>query len=524
MFHKKKQIIQCLIGIIAVIAFLGVLKLFSPKGNLHSLFVSEADYALIQKNRTRSEKNLLDGLWLNGRPVLFDREDDTFYYAVVRTDDDWTDPQVTADGTDIQLAVLSAVIDDTFIESNGTIRLLAYNDASYREYALKLTSLPMINVKTDKEFSKISPAAFTMELFDNRDNAPVYYSTSGGIIHQRGASSLSYPQQGFKINLETSIGKTEARDPDLLGLRANDEWILYAPYCDRDMVRNVFTTKMWKESCAAENSFGVDNGYDYEYIELFINGSYWGLYALGYLPDQVQVKVDRAAGEVEYKCQDWFDYETNLDVLDEKFSVVNAFDGFSIYENEDAWKPLEDYVLSLSSDKPLEEYWEEIDRDTFENLYLFTNVTQGFDCAREGVVKNFYITAKRDGERFKMLYTPWDLNFTWGMYFEEYPMKIEDNYLYTFGPFYKYPPEADPEQFAELCERYRTLRKNLWSDQALFAIIDDLETQVFDSGAYLRNKERWPQDDLAEGKTDLSEFKRYVSERMAYCDRYYSEH
>ena len=523
MFHKKKQIIQFILVIAAVFACAGVLYSSSPKGRLSSLRVSETEYQAILDSHTVSDKELLGEVLLTGRPDVYDRGNDTFYYSLVRTDNDWTDPQITVDGSDVQIRTLFSEIDDRFLESNSTIKLLAYNETICHEYSLKLTSLPMINVKADKEFSKEHPAAFTMEVFDNRDNAQVYYSASTGIIHQRGNSSMAYPKQSYKINLKTSIGKAESRDPDLLGLRENNEWILYAPYWDRDLVRNVFTTRMWKESCAKQNEFGVDNGHDFRFVELFVNGAYEGLYALGYMPDEVQMKVNRALGEVEYKSQDWFDYEKDADALEELFSIVDPFDGFSEYENKNAWKPLEEYVASLSSGKPLEEYWNEIDRDSFENLYLFTNVTQGFDCAREGVVKNFYITAKWNGERLKMLYTPWDLNLTWGMYYQEYPMNIEDNYLYTFGPFHRYPPENDPEQFSELCERYRNLRENSWSDEALFAIIDELETQVFDSGAYLRNKERWPHSDFAEEKTDLSDFKRYVSERMAYCDRYYSE-
>ena len=522
MFHKKKQIWCIALAAAAVTAVIAVLLHSSPKGRLSSLSVSDAVYAELKDSRQPSDSELLQGLWLNDRQTFFDRETDTFYYSLIEGEPDRFDPKVTADGTGVRLAVLTAPLDEDFVRSNGTVKLLACSDTSYQEYSLKLTTLPLLNIVTEKEITKNFPVTFTMEFFDNRMNAPVHYSTSIGTIHLRGASSLVYPKQSFKINLKSSIGKTKARDANLLGLRENNEWILYAPYADRDRVRSVFTAAMWKESCAEQNSFEIDNGYEFRYVEVFLNGSYHGIFALGYMPDEVQLQVDSSVGEVMYKNQDWFDYETDADSLEESFKVVDAFDGLSSWVTEDAYQPLRTYISQLQNARSPEELRDTIDWDTFENLYLFTNVTQGFDCARDTRAKNYYITAKRVGDSYKMLYTPWDLDITWGKYFSDYPMRVEENYFFPFGPFRGFPPEEDPDRFAELCDRYHTLRSTSWSDDALMEILDDCEAQVFDSGAYARDKERWPDSDLLEGQTDLSGFKDYVMKRMAYCDDYYA--
>ena len=520
MFQKKKQIIQVILVIGAVLACAGVLSHSAPNGRLSSLQVSEAEYQTILDSHTRSDRELLGGLRMNEYSAVFDRGSDTFYYSMIEGDADRFDPIITAD-RDVKLAVLSDPIDETFVKRNGTVRILAYNKTLCREYQLKLTTLPVLNIVTEKEITGNVPVTFTMVFFDNRAEAPLRFSSSIGTIHLRGGSSKMYPKISYKIKLKSSVGKTEARDANLLGLRENSEWILYAPYADRDCVRSVFTTKLWKESCARQNEFGVDNGYEFRYVEVFLNGTYHGLFALGYMPDELQIRINEADGEVLYKNQEWFDEETDLNELDEHFSIVDGFDGFSAYASDARWQPLKDYIALLQADASLKEIWNHVDRDTFENMYLFTNVTQGYDCARDTHAKNFYISAKKSNGSYKMLYTPWDLDITWVKYFADYVMDVDSNYLFPFGPFRRNVPEEDPELFNELCKRYHNLRSDAWSDESIIELLSMYEAQIFGSGAYSRDKECWPESDLEEGRTDLAEFKNYVIQRMAYCDQYY---
>ena len=510
---------------IAVIAVLFIMFRTRPAGRMSSLQVSEEEYQDILQSHRISEDDILNGLWLNGRPTQFDRAAGTFYCSLQKDDPDAYDPSVTMDGTGVKMAVLSEPINEQFTSQNGTVHLLAYTNKICREYSLKLTTLPIMNIVSEKEISKNFPVTFTMEFYDNRAEAPVYYSSSIGTIHLRGASSLMYPKQSFKINLKSSVGKTEARDPNLLGMRENSDWILYAPYAERDCVRNVFSAMMWNRSCAEQNEFGIQNGYEYRYVELFLNGRYHGLYALGYMPDDVQLQAEESSGDIIYKNFDWFDYRNDIGRADEMFRIVNAYEGFSGLSIRDDWEPLRMYVSALNSHLPEEELWSLTDRESYMDLCLFANVSQGYDCAKTGEdkrVKNFFLTARQQSGNWKMMFTPWDLDLTWGKHFHDYVLDVTENNNYGFGPYGEYPPEEDPKRYAELCLQYRNLRKNGWSDEALIEIIDECEAGIFGSGAYARDKERWPESDLLEGQSDLSEFKSYVTKRMAYCDEYYA--
>ena len=52
-------------------------------------------------------------------------------------------------------------------------------------------------------------------------------------------------------------------------------------------------------------------------------------------------------------------------------------------------------------------------------------------------------------------------------------------------------------------------------------MLDGYETKIFDSGAYLREMERWQKGSYEDPALKLSVFKSYVLERLKACDQYY---
>ncbi|MBO6255682.1 MAG: CotH kinase family protein [Bacteroidaceae bacterium] len=57
-------------------------------------------------------------------------------------------------------------------------------------------------------------------------------------------------------------------------------FILYSCYADPERARNVFSQNLWTESCGTDNAYNINTGSYYKYVELFLNGEYYGLYAL----------------------------------------------------------------------------------------------------------------------------------------------------------------------------------------------------------------------------------------------------
>jgi hypothetical protein len=104
-------------------------------------------------------------------------------------------------------------------------------------------------------------------------------------IEQRGQSSLRlFPKKSFAIELRDSRGGD--RKVPLLGMPEDGDWVLYAPYNDKSLMRNVvaYETARWMGRYAARTRF----------VQLRLNGRYHGVYVL---MEKLELGDDRVAGE-----------------------------------------------------------------------------------------------------------------------------------------------------------------------------------------------------------------------------------
>jgi CotH kinase protein len=83
-------------------------------------------------------------------------------------------------------------------------------------------------------------------------------------IETRGQSSQQFPKKSFAIELR--------RDAPLLGMPADDDWVLYGPYNDKTLMRNVvaYRTARWMGRYAARTRF----------VRLRLEGRAHGVYVL----------------------------------------------------------------------------------------------------------------------------------------------------------------------------------------------------------------------------------------------------
>ena len=73
-----------------------------------------------------------------------------------------------------------------------------------------------------------------------------------------------------------------------------------------------------------------------------------------------------------------------------------------------------------------------------------------------------------------------------------------------------------------LYDKYKKLRSDKWSDEAIFSMLDKYEKEVYGSGAFFRDEDRWPENYHSDNE-DLSDFKAYVASRIHYFDDYMNE-
>lgn len=98
-------------------------------------------------------------------------------------------------------------------------------------------------------------------------DAPNHYDGYIGIEY-RGDSSLQFDKKQFAIETRDSLGAN--LNLSLFGMPRENDWVLYAPYSDKSLMRNVLAYKL-----------SADLGHyasRTQFCEVVLNGEYWGIY------------------------------------------------------------------------------------------------------------------------------------------------------------------------------------------------------------------------------------------------------
>jgi hypothetical protein len=528
-----KKITGIVLLALSCVAAVCLLCILPHNVRLERLKASEEQFNIIAQNRTESENQLLEKLFFDGEALFFDKENKTFYYSVTEGDGDAYNPYVRkeASNNNVKLSFCGDNITSETIRNNEDIKIIAYDEEHYEEYRLKCTTLPMMNIDCQTDIDEENKAPMVISLYDNRKGAAQKTTVSEGTIHLRGGSTMSYPKKAYKLSLtQNSLGNNERNNNvSLLGMRQDDDWILYPAYNDQEKIRNVFSANLWKYTCAEDNSLGVDNGMEYKYIELFMNGEYWGLYALGYPLDELQLEIDSSKGERLYKKPTW---ESETYITLEKGADV---EGYTTKDtDEDRWDLLNQYFITLNREWDNSQImYEGIDIDNAIDMNLFINMIQGLDhVGALGCMsaKNMYLSVKKSDGKDVVLYAPWDMDIAWGNKWtgdsdtnltEPYGVSAAKNTILEHGNLEALIACKDDKIWDLIFAKYRALRQDLWSIDNINKMLDGYEADIYGSGAYRRDMERWPDGSYSDPEKGLDTFRDYVSERLQKLDEYY---
>lgn len=534
----KKKIISLFLGLAAVL----LVGLFSVKDEVYRFsdhMIELQEYKLIMNDRLEYDA-LITKLSFDEQELFFDNSTNTFYYSLIEGSSSAFDPQIQweSDIENTNLVFLNSKMSEEGLEANQTIAILAYSDKCYCRYYLKYTTLPLMNIECDETITKVA-APMEMVLFDNSKGATQRVTVSKGEIKVRGASSSRLPKTSYRISLtQESLGdNTRENHVSLLGMRKDDDWILYTPFNDPEKIRNVFNSNLWTETCGKNNSEGIQTGIEYKYFELFIDGEYWGLYALGYPIDDKLMGIDD--NELLYKKVGWgseiaFTVDRNATygefVKGFEVKTVDENDANDIYRK---WRVLlefyEQYYQHRYDDDMLLKM---IDIDNAIDTYLFLSLIQGADNTRGTELRNMYIYMYNKEEVLSILYAPWDMDLTWGSFFSEewdknyvqpYYFSPHDELIMTAGPLNQLLLNEAPGILGKIFERYWELRAEGWSDEQVNELLDAYEDDIYISGAYRRELKRWPEATHSKPDEGLTAFREYVVERLHTLDEYYKE-
>jgi hypothetical protein len=158
------------------------------------------------------------------------------------------------------------------------VAILLISTVSFSQVNFTESNLPIVVITTQAgDTIKDDPRIFChMGIIDNGFGNQNYMTDpfndyDGQIsIEIRGSTSQQYPKKGYGLETQDSLGNNN--NVSILGMPVENDWILYGPYPDKTLIRNVMTFHIARQmGNYASNTV---------YCELVINGEYKGLYVM----------------------------------------------------------------------------------------------------------------------------------------------------------------------------------------------------------------------------------------------------
>ncbi len=339
-------------------------------------------------------------------------------------------------------------------------------------------------------------------------------------IEIRGSSSQMFPKKQYGVETRDAAGN--GINVTILGFPEEEDWILYAPYSDKSLIRNMLIYDLSRDidRYASRTKF----------VEVSINNSYNGLYVFmeklkrdtnrininklkvdensgedltgGYI-----LKIDKASGldETLYTSNNsitsqylpknnnaapWQKIYFNYDTPKEEDITPEQKDYITNYMNN-----FEDALAGDNYTDPNEGYSKYIDANSFIDFFLLNELSNNVD----GYRLSTWLT-KDKNEKLKM--GPiWDFNLAFGN--ANYCGGGETNvWAYKFNercpedfwliPFWWDRLLSDPAFVVQLQARWQQLRSGAFSNQAILNKIDSYTELLNTSGAAEANFKKWP--------------------------------
>ena len=386
----------------------------------------------------------------------------------------------------------------TVREGNPFTLIIRCGD-NYQKVNLIITTLPILYLDleaTGKMEDGRDLMSGKLTLWDNYDSDLKKYKVTTSPVewHVRGNSSKIYDKLSWKVNLKKESG--ENKNLELLGLGSDDDWILNGMSMDDTNVKEKFTQELWNELVNNTN-------YNYkmtssEYVELFINGAYQGLYIIQRRIDEKYLELDRE-NDLLFKGINTWEAEHIYDA----YEIIS-----SPLSNEVSYDELKEALSFKDGNK--------MNIENFIDVSLLLQLISGYDNSG---YKNMFYFLKKGNDDYELSFIPWDtdlsLGVTWGYDYEDSISSIIERYeLETVKEKY---PNIDM-QFAK---RWNNLRMGIFSEEKIFSILNPVIQELESSGVIQRDEKRWGL--LHEGEDNIDNLRLYIRERLIFLDEYYAQ-
>ena len=385
-------------------------------------------------------------------------------------------------------------------------------------YKLFRTAMPIITIATDGPIVNSPAVHGTISVADTDGN--VIEMHAGFKI--RGTSSQQYDKKSYRVELWADATGSTMMDTTFLGLRSDDDWNLEALWAQPLRLRDKVANELWME---IHQLYYQDlepearSGVRMEYADVFVNGSYVGIYALSERMDRKQLELKKFNGEnrgLLYKGNG--SGAPTFESLPAYDNTLGTWDNYEwVYPNEAEasydWSHLysfTNFVMNASDNVFYAQYSAQFDKGNAIDYYLFINALHAMD----NMGRNLFLARyKKTGPYF---YLPWDLDAVWGLDTDGKPTN-NANGLMSNGFYDRLIHDCTDNGFVASAQtRYNALRNTVLTKEHIMQLVQNQYNALLENGAYDREHEAWP--DFTLDESQLTYMSNWLEARFNYLD------
>ncbi|MFD2933372.1 CotH kinase family protein [Spirosoma flavum] len=423
----------------------------------------------------------------------------------------------------IESGTSSVFFDKSYVFSSpiNTIQVGLPYSVSFNEdtYKLYFTRLPIVTLN---EKDSIQQDIYASGLLNIDDTTGAVYKSSIG-IKIRGAYSSTFPKKSYHLQLWTDSTGNTTQDESIFGMRSDKTWLLLAMYNEKLRLNNKLSHDLWlkiHKLYYADLESDAHSTIRSRYVEVILNGDYQGVYLFTEDMDRKQLKLKKQTnadngGEL-YKGDSW-DIGTLFTGVPTLPSVsTELWGGWELsYPDTTNWKNLYDFTnfAVTSSDSTFKQKIStKIRQDNFADYFIFLNLLR----AEDNTGKNLFLA--RDNVNEPYFIAPWDLDGTWGYYWDG-SQKNTTNDVLSNSLFNRLLTTQSFKN--QLTTRWFSLRKTTLSIDSLYGSINANYEFLSKNGVYERENMKWAGDLLSYGNDEHAYIQNWVSERVNWLDTYF---
>ena len=340
----------------------------------------------------------------------------------------------------------------------------------------------------------------------------------------RGQTSIDYPKQSFKIETQDSVGQNN--NVSLMGMPAENDWILSGPFADKSLIKNEIAF-----------SFGRKMGY-YEprtrFCEFQYNERNMGLYVL---TEQIKRDGDRVniaklePGEtdgIDITGGYLFRFDKDQNTFEIRYPKAEDIHPLQEHYIRELWDTINDVINNNGFMDPAEGYRKYLDDTSLVDYIIINELTKNIDA----YYFSCYLYKDRDDRDRRIKFGPlWDYDFSMG--YSLWEDLTTSNWMFKGRTRLPVKRILQDSTFTEsLANRWFELREGMLHSDSVNFMIDSMVTKL---RPYIdRNYTVWPimhinlnwHESAIAGETydeEIANLKQWLYERSLWIDEHITE-